>query len=85
MDILLGVIGAVIVILLVIVIVLIVRKSGNKGESADYKAMEERLIRMEGEIAKINPEIDRNFRENRKAMKRVWNCLGPEMRRSWSK
>lgn len=68
MDILLGVIGAVIVILLVIVIVLIVRKSGNKGESADYKAMEERLIRMEGEIAKINPEIDRNFRENRKEM-----------------
>ena len=35
MDILLGVIGAVVVILLVIVIVLIVRKSGNKGESAD--------------------------------------------------
>ena len=68
MDILLGVIGAVVVILLVIVIVLIVRKSGNKGESADYKAMEERLIRMEGEIAKINPEIDRNFRENRKEM-----------------
>lgn len=68
MDILLGVIGAVIVILLVIVIVLIVRKSGNKGESADYKAMEERLIQMEGEIAKINPEIDRNFRENRKEM-----------------
>lgn len=68
MDILLGVIGIVIVILLVIVIFLIVRKSGNKGESADYKAMEERLVRMEGEIAKINPEIDRNFRENRKEM-----------------
>ena len=68
MDILLGVIGIVIVLLLIIVIFLIVKKSGDKSKSADYKAMEERLIRMEGEIAKINPEIDRNFRENRKEM-----------------
>lgn len=45
--------------------VLIFKKSG-KQENADFKAMEERLIRMEGEVAKINPEIDRNFRENRK-------------------
>lgn len=28
--------------------------------------MEERLIRVEGEVGKINPSIDRNFRENRK-------------------
>ena len=28
--------------------------------------MEERLIRVEGEVSKINPAIDRNFRENRK-------------------
>ena len=28
--------------------------------------MEERLIRLEGEVNKINPSIDRNFRENRK-------------------
>ena len=35
-------------------------------EKQDYKKLEERLIRMEGEVAKINPEIDRNFRENRK-------------------
>lgn len=68
MDIFLGVMGVSIILLLIVTIILIVKKSGNPGESADYKAMEERLIRMEGEIAKINPEIDRNFRENRKEM-----------------
>ncbi len=64
MDIILGVIGAVIIVLLLAVIILITRK--KPAENADYKKMEERLIRMEGEIAKLNPEIDRNFRENRK-------------------
>lgn len=64
MDIILGVIGGVIIILL-LVVVLVVRKK-PEANSADYKKMEERLIRMEGEIAKLNPEIDRNFRENRK-------------------
>lgn len=62
MDIVLMLMGGVIIILLV---VLILKKSGDNN-TADYKAMEERLIRMEGEVAKINPEIDRNFRENRK-------------------
>ena len=57
------VLGVIIVILLV---VLIVRKPKSNEKSADFKAMEERLIRMEGEVSKINPEIDRNFRENRK-------------------
>lgn len=63
MDIVLMVLGVIIVILLA---VLIVRKPKSNEKSADFKAMEERLIRMEGEVSKINPEIDRNFRENRK-------------------
>lgn len=63
MDMFLGVIGVLIIILLVI---LIFRKPKQTEKSADFKNMEERLIRMEGEIGKINPSIDRNFRENRK-------------------
>ena len=66
MEIILGVVGAVIIILLIVVIVLLVKKSGGDEKSADFKAMEERLIRVEGEVSKINPSIDRNFRENRK-------------------
>ncbi|MBQ3296809.1 DNA recombination protein RmuC [Candidatus Saccharibacteria bacterium] len=58
--------GVIIIILLVVVIVLSVRKSDANEKSTDFKAMEERLIRVEGEIGKINPSIDRNFRENRK-------------------
>ena len=55
-----------IVILLIVVIVLLARRGSDKGAKADFKAMEERLIRVEGEVGKINPAIDRNFRENRK-------------------
>ena len=66
MEIILGVVGAVIILLLVFVIVLLLRKPSNPEKSADFKAMEERLIRVEGEVSKINPSIDRNFRENRK-------------------
>lgn len=66
MDMFLGVMGVIIVVLLVVVIVLLLRKSSQSGERTDIKAMEERLIRVEGEINKINPSIDRNFRENRK-------------------
>ena len=62
MDIVLGVMGVIIIGLL---LVLIFKKS-SKQENANFKAMEERLIRMEGEVSKINPAIDRNFRENRK-------------------
>ena len=62
MDIFLGVMGVIIIGLL---LVLIFKKS-SKQENANFKAMEERLIRMEGEVSKINPAIDRNFRENRK-------------------
>ena len=63
MDIVLVVLGAVIIILLV---VLIFKKPAQPELSADFKTMEERLIRVEGEVGKINPAIDRNFRENRK-------------------
>lgn len=65
MEIILGVMGAVIILLLLGIIILVLRKKPQEN-AADYKKMEERLIRMEGEIAKLNPEIDRNFRENRK-------------------
>ncbi len=60
------IIGGVIIVLLVIVIVMLLRKNNGGVELANYKVMEERLIRMEGEVGKINPSIDRNFRENRK-------------------
>lgn len=62
MDIFLGVVGVSIVGMLIYIIY----SMGRPREGRDYKALEERLIRMEGEVAKINPEIDRNFRENRK-------------------
>lgn len=63
MDIVLMVLGVIIIGLLV---VLIFKKPVQVEKSADFKAMEERLIRVEGEVGKINPAIDRNFRENRK-------------------
>lgn len=56
------VVGGIIIVLLII---LLVRKP-NTEKSADFKSMEERLIRMEGQVKEINPAIDRNFRENRK-------------------
>lgn len=52
-------------IIIVLLLVLIVKKPSADNSSA-YKAMEERLIRMEGQVKEINPSIDRNFRENRK-------------------
>ena len=65
MEIILGVMGGVIIILLIAVIVLIFKNKPTTNNT-DFKKMEERLIRMEGEIAKMEPAIDRNFRENRK-------------------
>ena len=62
MDIFLGIMGVIIIGLL---LVLIFKKSENK-DSQSLKLMEERLIRVEGEMAKITPAIDRNFRENRR-------------------
>ena len=65
MDIFLGVMGVIILVLLVAVIALLLRKTSNNKDE-DFRALNERLIRMEGEVGKINPSIDRNFRENRK-------------------
>ena len=62
MDIFLGVLGVIIIALLLVLIL----KKPKVEVPSDFKAMEERLIRVEGEVSKINPAIDRNFRENRK-------------------
>lgn len=62
MDIFLGVASVVIIILLIFLAI----KMGRPQEARSYKALEERLIRMEAQITNINPAIDRNFRENRK-------------------
>ena len=64
MEIILGAMGVIIIGLLVAVIVLILKRPMGGGEN--YKEMSERLVRMEGELLKVNSEIDRNFRENRK-------------------
>lgn len=66
MDIFIGVMGAVLIILSIIIIILLFRNNSKRSGDVDYKKMDERLIRIEGEIGKINPSIDRNFRENRK-------------------
>ncbi|MBR2795552.1 DNA recombination protein RmuC [Candidatus Saccharibacteria bacterium] len=62
MDIFLGVLGVIIIALLLVLIL----KKPKVEVPLDFKTMEERLIRVEGEVSKINPAIDRNFRENRK-------------------
>lgn len=64
-SIILGVMGAVIIGLLLI-LVLRKPKAENENEKAELKELKEKLIRIDGEISKINPAIDRNFRENRK-------------------
>ena len=63
MEIALVVMGAVIIVLLLVVIL---RKPTRTDELTNYKAMEERMIRMEGQVKELGPAIDRNFRENRK-------------------
>lgn len=65
MDILVAVLEVIIIIFLVALLFLMIRGSKNERPD-DFKSMEERLIRVEGEVSKINPAIDRNFRENRK-------------------
>lgn len=62
MDIVLIILGVIIIILLVVLIFKPAKSTANQ----DFKSLEERLIRVEGEVGKINPAIDRNFRENRK-------------------
>ncbi|MBP5648056.1 DNA recombination protein RmuC [Candidatus Saccharibacteria bacterium] len=66
MDIVFIILDVVIIILLIVAIVLLLKKNSTNNYSSDLKTMSERLIRVEGEITKINPVIDRNFRENRK-------------------
>lgn len=68
MEIFLGAIGGVIIILLMVVIFLQIRSRSSEGDNADFREVTERLIRVEGEISKVNPNIDRNFRENRKEL-----------------
>ncbi|MBQ3296362.1 DNA recombination protein RmuC [Candidatus Saccharibacteria bacterium] len=65
MEIILGVMGVVIIILLAVLIVMMARKKSD-GANADFKDLQERLVRMEAQVKEINPSIDRNFRENRK-------------------
>ena len=61
MDIFIAIVGVVAVILLIILIF----KKPQQSKETDLKPLEERLIRLEGQIEKINPSIDHNFRENR--------------------
>ncbi len=64
-SVILGAMGVVIIGLLLVVIW---RKPKNENaeEKADFKRLEEKIIRIDGEISKLSPAIDRNFRENRK-------------------
>lgn len=63
MEIALIIIGCVNLVILGIIILKISKKT---SVTVDLKPLEERLIRVEGEVNKLNPAIDRNFRENRK-------------------
>lgn len=65
MEIFISVMGVASVVLLFILIFLVLRQKSTRSDR-DFKKLEERLIRMEGEISNLNPTIDRNFRENRK-------------------
>ena len=56
------VMGVIIMLLLGVVIF----KLNQPRDERNYKILEEKLIRVEAELGKINPAIDRNFRENRK-------------------
>ena len=66
MDIFLVIIGFVIIILLIVAIVLMFMFNSKNKATFDSEALNERLIRMESEVSKLSPSIDRNFRENRK-------------------
>ncbi|MBR6097291.1 DNA recombination protein RmuC [Candidatus Saccharibacteria bacterium] len=62
MDIFLAILGVIIVALLLVLIF----KKPKIALGKEFDQMNERMIRVEGEINKLNPAIDRNFRENRK-------------------
>ncbi len=86
-SIVLGVMGVVIIGLL---LVAIFKKPGteNNAEKAELKQLEEKLIRIDGEISKISPAIDRNFRENRKeiaeSLERMQNSSAKSIERMQS-
>lgn len=62
MDIVLLILGVMIIGLL---LVIIFRKSENTAQT-EYKILTERLIKVEGAVEKISPQIEGGFRENRK-------------------
>ncbi len=67
MDIVILILTVIIIALLIVVLIFVLRKpAASSLDPAALKPLEERLIRVEAEIGKINPAIDRNFRENRK-------------------
>ncbi len=66
MDIFIGVTSGVILVLLAIILIVVLKRKPAPEKMVDFKEMEARLIRLEGDISKLSPEIDRNFRENRK-------------------
>lgn len=57
------ILGAVNILLLLI---LIFRKTGSKDYDAEFKKLDERMIRIEAATDKIAPKIEGEFRENRK-------------------
>lgn len=86
-SIVLGVMGVVIIGLLLVVIFKRPRAENN-AEKAELKQLEEKLIRIDGEISKISPAIDRNFRENRKeiaeSLERMQNSSAKSIERMQS-
>ena len=54
------------VIIIILLIILLIKQPTGGVRATDFRALDERMIRMEAEIAKVTPAIDRNFRENRK-------------------
>ncbi|MBR2709885.1 DNA recombination protein RmuC [Candidatus Saccharibacteria bacterium] len=63
MDMFIYITGGIIIILLLI---LIFRRSATTPSTRELNDLKERIIRMDAELTKINPAIDRNFRENRR-------------------
>ncbi|MBR3366023.1 DNA recombination protein RmuC [Candidatus Saccharibacteria bacterium] len=63
MEIVMIILGAVNILLL---LVLIFRKTSSKDYDAEFKKLDERMIRIEAATDKIAPKIEGEFRENRK-------------------
>ena len=88
MDVILIILSIVIIILLGFLLVFLLRKPADTSNAAGFKEMSERLIRLEGEVSKINPSIDRNFRENRKEindnLERLQNSNAKSIEQLWT-